>query len=319
MLKFDRPTRSLFMTRGFPGSPILNLKVGEAVFPLEKRYLFKTFRLFRSCRHLLSDDDYEVSTEVSPEVFQAFLDCVSDGTLPISEENCESFWFLADEFEIDQISQKCDSMMASHPKSLPEAKLPVLPSIHREVDVGPGHRVILAMKTGSKTYDTIRSRKEIENFVRNLRFTAEDKIEIEGIEGKDRPVEKTVAAVYANAVATFPESRIKKQFLAMTLWELQSQLAWWNIDSMTYCLNRLNEIAPTTFERARLLLLSQCHPLYPDKFIQLPNADLCIIGDAIQMLKQEKNANRDDANRLLERLKDTGRYEDLLKTDEESG
>jgi hypothetical protein len=156
----------------------------------------------------------------------------------------------------------------------------------------------------------------MERFVSDLRCTEEDRIEIEGIEGKDRRVEKAVAAVYANTVATLPESRIKKQFLAMTLWELQSEFAWWNMDCMCYCLNRLNEIAPTAFEKAQLLLLSQCHPLYPDKFIKLPNADQRIIRDAIQILRHEKTVNRDDGNRLLARLKDTGRYDNLLTTDE---
>jgi hypothetical protein len=295
---------------------ILNLKVGEAVFPVDKGYLFDEFGLFRRCPHLLYPDDYEVGTQVSPEVFQAFLDCVRDETLPISEENCESFWFLADEFEIDLISGKCDSLMPSLRQSLPEAKLPDLPSVHREVDVGPGHRVILKMRDHSETYITLRDCKEIERFAFDLQRTEEENIEIEGIEGKDRRVEKAVAAVYANTVATLPESRIKKQYLVMTLWALQIKLSWWNVDSMTYCLNRLNEIVPNAFERAHLLLLSQCHPLYPDKFIKLPNADRRIMRDAIEMLEQEKNVNRDDANRLLERLKDTGRYDYLFATDE---
>jgi hypothetical protein len=206
--------------------------------------------------------------------------------------------------------------MPSLRQSLPEAKLPDRPSFHREVDVGPGHRVILKRRDHSEIYTTLRDCKEIERFLFDLERTEEENIEIEGIEGKDRRVEKAVAAVYANAVATLPESRIKKQFLAMTLWALQSRLAWSNIDCMIYCLNRLNEIAPTAFEKARLLLLSQCHPLYPDEFIQLPTADTRIVSDAIQMLEREKNVNREDANRLLERLKDTGRYDELLTTDE---
>jgi hypothetical protein len=306
------------MTRwGYVGKTlILNLKVGEAVFPVDKGYLFDEFGLFRRCPHLLYPDDYEVGTQVSPEVFQAFLDCVRDGTLPISEENCESFWFLADEFEVKRVCEKCDSLVPSLRQSLPEAKLPDLPSVHREVDVGPGHRVILKMRDHTKTYDTLRSCKEIESFLFDLGHTEEDKIEIEGIEGKDRPVEKAVAAVYANTVATLPDSRIKKQFLVMTLWALQRRLASSNVDSMIYCLNRLNEIAPTTFEKAKLLLLSQCNPMYPDKFIQLPNADLCIMRDAIEILEQAKNVNRHDAARLLGRLRRTGRYDHLLTTDE---
>jgi hypothetical protein len=290
--------------------------VGGQAFPVDKKYLFRAFRVFRDRIYLLSVDDYEVETQVSPEVFQAFLDCVRDDTLPISEENCEPFWFLADEFEIDWILEKCDSMMASHQRVSPEAKLPDLPSIHRKVNVGPGHRVILKSTMGPETYDRLNSLGEIKDFVVSLEHTKEDDIVIEGIEGKDRLVEKAVAAVYANAEAAFPENRMRKPFLVAALWELQMSLSQWSIDAMIFCLNQLDEIAPTTLEKAHLLLLSQCNPVYPDKFIQLPSSNEVIIRDAIRMLQREENTNREGVDALLTRLKDTGEYERLLETDE---
>jgi hypothetical protein len=309
---------SLFMDFCIPASSIIQIKVGEAVFSFNKEHLIGASGVFQHCYDLFSDGEYELETQVSPEVFQAFMDCVCDASLPISTENCKSFWFLADEFGIDRISKRCDLIMESQPQVLPEVKLPARPSVRREVEVGPGHRVILKMGDDTETYVALCSPQEIESFVFGLKITEEKNIEIEGIDGRDRPVEKAVAAVYANVVATFPENRLKRQNLAMILWKLQRRLSQLSIGSMIYCLNRLNEIAPTTFEKAQLLLLSQCNPLYPDKFIQLPNADEIMIRDAVRMLQHEKNGRKDDADQLLSGLKNTGRYEALFENEAES-
>jgi hypothetical protein len=306
-------TRSLFMYFDFEGSLTLTFKVGKAVFPVEKQYLFREVELFWNDRALLDSDEYEVRTPVSPEVFQAFLDYLQGNTHVISEENCDSFWFLAEEFEMDAISEKCDLMMESRRRVSRKAKLPKWARVHREIEVETGRRVILKKESGSETYSDFRNLREIEGFTSRLRHVKEEEIEIEGIERRDRLMEKAVATIYTNTVKAFPESRIKKPFLAMTLWALQKGLSDSSIDAEIYCLNRLNEIAPSAFEKARLLLLSQCKPLCPDEFIPLPNANRCMIGDAIRMLRYEKNGKRSDADALLALLKATGRYETFLE------
>jgi hypothetical protein len=67
-------------------------------------------------------------------------------------------------------------------------------------------------------------------------------------------------------------------------------------------------MAPNGFEKARLLLLSQCGRANPGDFIPRRNADWDVIGSAIRILKTEKNGKRACADRLLEELKNTGRY-----------
>lgn len=73
-----------------------------------------------------------------------------------------------------------------------------------------------------------------------------------------------------------------------------------------YCWNRLNEIAPSGFDKARFLLLSQCDPRYPDDFRPLPNANWTIIGTAVETLKAERNGKKAEADELFRRLKDRG-------------
>jgi hypothetical protein len=81
-----------------------------------------------------------------------------------------------------------------------------------------------------------------------------------------------------------------------------------SIDTAIYCFNLLNVIAPTAFDKAKLLILSQCDPSRPDDFVPLPTADWRIIGLGIRILSPEKNGKTKEARELLQKLKDTGLY-----------
>jgi hypothetical protein len=166
---------------------------------------------------------------------------------------------------------------------------------------------------GHTTYNALRTLSEIRDFAIDLKDATEEGIRVEG----DSPnkVEEAVKAVLDNTRKNLPpgvqlDNDSGKPFLAMVLWEIQKWLYGCSIDSAIHCLTALNAIAPNAFEKARLLLLFQCN--YHSDFTPLPTADWSIIGNAVLMLKQEKNGRTADATHLLQTLKDTGRYESLL-------
>jgi hypothetical protein len=301
---------SLFMA---VESPKLNLKVGEVLFSIDKTSLPVGFKLFTFGYPRQFIDEYEVQTPVTPTVFQDFMDYVNGKSVTLSEENCETFWYLADEFGMDSIADKCDEFMGLPSVASMDSKQLGEALVYKEVEVGPGHRVKLTVGVMSETYDTLRSIKEIHMFTFMLRRARKEDIVIEGIEGRDRLVEKAVAAVYANAVVRFPEGRVKRQFLVITLWVLQKRLICWSIDSAIYCLNKLNEIAPTRFDKAKHLLLSQFRPLSRTELVPMPKASEIIISDAIEMLTHEKGVRMVEANELLRRVKATGQYNMLFE------
>jgi hypothetical protein len=159
----------------------------------------------------------------------------------------------------------------------------------------------------------LHSIDEALNFAEDLERANRMGIVIEGIEGHHRIVEKAVAAVYSNTAASEPDSERHKGFLLLILWRLQSELFPWSVDSAIYCLRQAHAIAATGFDQARLMLLSQCDPAYPDDFIPLQDATWRIIGSVIHMLRNEKNGETTQAKQLLLRLKRNGRYKSLLE------
>jgi hypothetical protein len=159
----------------------------------------------------------------------------------------------------------------------------------------------------------LHSIDEALNFAEDLERANRMGIVIEGIEGHHRIVEKAVAAVYSNTAASAPDSERHKGFLLLILWQLQSQLFAWSVDSFIYCLRQAHEIAATGFDQARLMLLSQCDPAYPDDFIPLQDANWSAIESIIHILRNKKNGTTKQGNELLLRLKRNGRYKSLLE------
>jgi hypothetical protein len=150
--------------------------------------------------------------------------------------------------------------------------------------------------------------EEIGNFAMDLEKANKDGIGIDGIDVCDRPVDRAVETIYWNAVNHLPEGARKTPLLACILWEIQKKLVSVGPDARIYCLNRFDEIALSGFDKARLLLLSQCDLACPDEFVPLQGGDWGIIEDAIGILGAEKNGERKAANALLRKLKDSGRY-----------
>jgi hypothetical protein len=136
---------------------------------------------------------------------------------------------------------------------------------------------------------------------------------IDGVYGSDHIVEKAIAAVFSNALSSLPDDHAKTPFLVMTLWEIRKQLHFSDLDSVKYCFDRIQEMAPTSFDIAKLLLLSQCDPDCPDDFVPLPSASHDLIDDAIRILTNEKNGKMKETRELLQRLGASGRYESVLR------
>jgi hypothetical protein len=176
-----------------------------------------------------------------------------------------------------------------------------------------GQFVKITVDGNTVTYNSLKSLKEIKGFTMALQDAREEGIEIEGSESICK-VDEAVKAVLANTRENLPpgfqmNNTKGKAFLVMFLWVMQKWLYSCNIDSSIYCLTELHGIASTAFEKARLLIFSQCNP---DGITPLPTADWNIIGDAVLMLKKEKNGHSNEAKALLGQLKTTGQYNALL-------
>jgi hypothetical protein len=132
--------------------------------------------------------------------------------------------------------------------------------------------------------------------------------------GRDRLIEKAVEIVYSNTAANFPDSYPENPFLALFLWKLYNDLFSFSIETSIYCINRFHEMAPTPFDKGRLLPLSQCDTRYYGMFVPLPTANWVIIRDAVAILRQEKEGKASKATRILEMLKGSGLYDCVLET-----
>jgi hypothetical protein len=281
--------------------PTLDLRLGKNNFPVKKSQLFEKLGLLQDSPALLGVDHYRVRSRVSRQNFEEFVRIVKGGPLVVSESTRDSFSLLAKEFGFDELSVACREFVASDGKS-------------RCVEPAAVKRasVTIASLNRSNTYESLDSLYEINSFVNDLAQAKEDCIVLDGVNGRDRLVEKAVEAVYSNTVANFPDGHPKNPFLALALWKIQQGFYLFSINSCIYCLNRLHEMAPTNVDKARLLLLSQCDFGSYGDFIPLPTADWDVIGDAITLLLLEKNGRTHEATELLGKLSDTGRYDEIL-------
>jgi hypothetical protein len=286
-------------------SPTLSLKLGEETFRVERKNLFENLGLFQGNPSLLFTSDYEVRTAVPRDLFAAFVSIIEGSSITLSEENYESFGLLSLEFRFEALSDACSAFMARE-RSKPE--LSSGKSNRKKISVGPGHKVTITAFEHSKTYEILRSLDEIRSFAIDLEQSKAGDIVIDVIDGSDDVVAKAIAAVLSNAAVSLPDDHTKLPFLVMTLWEMRKYLRFADMNSVMYCLDQIREMAPTTFDLARLLLLSQCDPDCRHDFVPLPTADRDLIRDAIEMLKHEKNSKTREARGLLRRLKASGRY-----------
>jgi hypothetical protein len=295
--------------------PTLNLIFGEEIFPVKKVDLYENLGVFQEDDSVLGAEEYKVRSQVRLSVFRDFVCIIESGRITVSEENCVSLGFLSDEFRFEALSNACKAFIASRGQTLEcsgNAELSFVESVGCERNVNPVRRVTLTIGTSSRTYTVLRSMKEARRFACDLPKANKRGIAIEGIDACERPVEKAVEVMYANTVAYFGDDDRNRPFFVSILWVIRRELGGAGINATIYCWNLLNEIAPTGFDKARFLLLSQCDLTSPDDFVPLTNANAVIVQEAIEMLRKEKNGETEKANALLLRLKAVGRYANQL-------
>jgi hypothetical protein len=155
----------------------------------------------------------------------------------------------------------------------------------------------------------LKSLDEIMDFASDLMEADEGGISIDGMDEDDRPMEKAVATVCFNTEASLPDTNAKAPFLALILWVIGERTFRDTVDTVTYCFNLLHGIAPTGFDTAKLLLLSQCDPDHPDDFVPLQTANWSIIFDAVNMLESQKHRKKVEAKALLRQMRESVQYE----------
>jgi hypothetical protein len=284
----------------------LNLRLGNEIFPVKKAVLFKKLGLFQMNPSLLGAEDYEVKATVPGSDFEKFVRIVEGGPLFVSESTLDSFCCLSQEFDFELLSAACTAFLASKDCWGP----PRTAVASETAAVRP--RVTIRKGNYSATYESLKSYKEIVYFGIDLGQADQGGIVIEGMNETNCVIEKAVEVVYGNTVSDLGLSETTKPFLALVLWVLHDWLSGESIDAMIYCLNRLNEIAPTTFDKARLLFLSQADNLCSDDFGMDATESWGIVHDAIGLLQTERNGRRKEAKELLRKLKNTGRFESSL-------
>jgi hypothetical protein len=285
----------------------LDLWLRLDVYSVRKLQLFENLGLFQDSPALLGANQYDVKSRVRPQHFEAFLRMVKGGPLVVSKSTHRSFSLLAEEFGFDELSVACREFMLRGKRSMVRVT-------SRRVKTAPVKRprVRFTSNNYSATYESLHSLTEIDAFVNDLEHGTDYRIRIDGIGGDDRLLENAVKTVYLNTVADFGDDHPRNPFLALTLWRFVRELYWHSIDTATYCLNELDRMAPTGFDKARLLLLSQCDSGSYGSFVPMPTANWNIIKEALGMLRHEKNGNTDEATRLLQQLSDTGRYDKIF-------
>jgi hypothetical protein len=277
--------------------PTFDLKIGDRLFPVKKTNLEK-LTLFQNNPSLLGTDHYEVQTQVPVLDFALFVSVLEGGPTFLSEETIDPLQRLAAEFGFERLSEKCARFVPAPVHSI-------------EIEAFHAGRsgVTLTVKDRSTRYEVLRSLDEIKRFTMDLKEAEEDDIVIDGIDSGDRPMENAVATVYFNTEASLPDTNAKRPFLALILWVIGKEVSRDTVDTVAYCLNLLHNIAPNGFEKARLILLSQCDPDCPDDFVPIRNADWSVISDAIRMLREQKHRTGEDAKALLRQLEENERYE----------
>jgi hypothetical protein len=289
-----------------------DLKLAGELFPVTKTRLLEKLSLFQEDPALLSADYYEVKSPVSVDSFESFVRMVEGGPLTVSGGTRGDFWRLSQEFGFCLLSAACTAFMASRDRSCGISDHLDEESGCIEVAQAVRPRVTITHRGCSKTYESLKSSDEVFNFTLGLQCANNDDIVVDGVTGRGGLIEKAVKAVYLNTFEDLGGNEAMKPLLASVLWEIQWDLRWSSIDAAAYCLNRLNEIAPTAFEKARLLLLSRPEVTWSDAFDVTQNRDWEIVRCAIQMLLTEKNGKSEEAKALLLTLKESGRYGEMV-------
>ncbi len=170
-----------------------------------------------------------------------------------------------------------------------------------------------------QSYTTVKSVSDARDFVSDC--IDAKKVYINGTEEKITLMDTSMKTLLLNMVnpvyinyddiitQTIMLSDDLKAKLAMLTWVGYHDFSSVSPDTSGICLTLLNRIASSNYAKARWLLRSQCIDF---NYTPLSNADWSVIGNAIHLLKNEKNGHTTEALVLLSSLKVSGNYEALL-------
>lgn len=164
------------------------------------------------------------------------------------------------------------------------------------------------VKLNGRLFSRITNSTEAKNFADALYEAKYDDIEIEskiGMVTSHSRLNDAINVIINNSFLEASTNEKLKQLYMVFLWSIYKSVFPSNLETQGFCYEKMNEIAKTSFEKAELLLLSQCKT---GKVVPLESADWSIIGDAVYMLADEKNGYRERAFELLKELKATGKY-----------
>jgi hypothetical protein len=292
-------------------SPTLILNLGKDRFRVKKTDLLERLGLFQDQPALLGVHDYEVQTDAPREHFEEFVRFIKGDPIVVSESTCDSFCLFAEEFRFELLSAACTEFLASQERNC---------DIDRELDRFEVDEIVVrpvTIRVGERSvkYEILDSARTIMDFADNLGSAIEDDIRIEGVDECDDVMTKAVEAVYCNTVASLGDWEAAKPTLAWTLWRLREGLCSCCINGTIYCLNQLHRIGPTAFDKAQLLLLSQCERGSDGELVPRKTASWSVIRSAMIMLKEEKNGRRKEATELLRKVKGTERFDAIVAVD----
>ena len=159
---------------------------------------------------------------------------------------------------------------------------------------------ITSLQNTSTSYIKCQSSYDMKNFIEDCKDSKS--IFIKQTESTIAEATKTLIenTIDADNLESTDLSNDKKALLAALCRIATQQFISSFPDAVTYPAEILKKIAPTNYDIAVLLLESQCESNYLPK----NTADWNIIGDAVYLLKNEKNGHTSKANNLLKQLKE---------------
>jgi hypothetical protein len=110
------------------GAGVLELVLNKRSFSVSKSIIATKTGLFDKHEDLYGGSSYEVQTDVSPDIFEAFVDDLPNSpNFNITPANVSSFALLAHEFEIPDLADSCSKYSAGSPpapRPKPESRAP---------------------------------------------------------------------------------------------------------------------------------------------------------------------------------------------------
>jgi hypothetical protein len=92
----------------------VKFKVGSSTFSVKKSLLLDRLAFFQEDTSRLNEHEFEVKTQVPPEIFTEFVKFIEGHPIEITEATLSFYRSLSEEFGFETLSTKCDLFEQSH-------------------------------------------------------------------------------------------------------------------------------------------------------------------------------------------------------------